>query len=104
MRYLIIENNKVINVVVGEVENGILAAGDLEFASIGDNIKNGKILKSAKPILTYKEKRVMEYPKVEEQLDSLYHVMKSGKLPKDNDFYRSLDAVKKKYPKALNND
>ena len=76
MRYFIIENDEIINIVIDEVENGILAVGDLLKGEIGDSIKNGKLIKNSKNILTYKQKRAFAYPKIEEQFDMLYHAMK----------------------------
>ena len=43
-RYLIIEKGIVVNIVIGEVDGGVKASGGLEFASIGDVVKNKKII------------------------------------------------------------
>ena len=49
----------------------------------------------------YKEQRVTQYPKIEDQLDMLWHAIDSGSLDKDSDFYKSLKAVKQQFPKPI---
>ena len=49
--------------------------------------------------MEYMSKRSYEYPRIQEQLDMLWHAMDDGALPKDNAFYTSIKAVKDKYPK-----
>lgn len=48
-----------------------------------------------------KAKRVAEYPKLEDQLDMLWHSMDTGQIPKATEFYTAIKAVKDKYPKEL---
>ena len=44
--------------------------------------------------------RIYEYPRVEEQLDMLWHAMDDGTLTKVDAFYDANKAVKDKYPKG----
>lgn len=48
---------------------------------------------------TYSEKRKVAYPRIEEQLDMLWHAIDTGTLDKTSDFYTNLKVVKDKYPK-----
>lgn len=48
---------------------------------------------------SYKQKRLIEFPQIINQLEMIWDAMDSGSLPKDNDFYTSIKAVKDKYPK-----
>ena len=48
----------------------------------------------------YQRKRIYEYPRVEEQLDMLWHAMDDGTLTKVDAFYDANKAVKDKYPKG----
>lgn len=43
--------------------------------------------------------RQENYPPIGDQLDMLYKAMESGELPKVDDFYNAIRAVKEKYPK-----
>lgn len=47
----------------------------------------------------YKRARAAEYPSLEDQLDSLWHAMDNGSIPKAEPFYSGLKSVKDKYPK-----
>jgi hypothetical protein len=47
----------------------------------------------------YKYLREKEYPSINEQLDTLWHSMDSGEIPKSQTFYTTIKAVKDKYPK-----
>jgi hypothetical protein len=49
--------------------------------------------------LTYDEKRALEYPRIGDQLDMLWHAIDSGTLDKTSDFYTTLKQVKDTYPK-----
>ena len=40
------------------------------------------------------------YPPIGDQLDMLFHAIDAGKVDKTSDFYKSLKAVKDKYPKG----
>ena len=48
----------------------------------------------------YQRDRADSYPKIGEQLDMLFHAIDAGKVDKTSDFYKSLKAVKDKYPKG----
>ena len=94
-KYLIIKNDIVENIVIGEVDGGIQATGDLENANIGDTIKNGKIEKQ--PInLDYKQQRSSEYKSLGEQLDMIYW----DKVNNTNNWQSHIKSIKDKYPKS----
>jgi hypothetical protein len=44
-------------------------------------------------------RRANEYPKVEDQLDAIWHAMNNGQLPKIEGFYENIKAVKDRHPK-----
>jgi hypothetical protein len=48
----------------------------------------------------YQRDRQPEYPAIGDQLDMLFHAIDAGKVDKTSDFYKSLKAVKDKYPKG----
>ena len=48
----------------------------------------------------YQKSRLLEYPAIGDQLDMLFHAIDAGKVDKTSDFYKSLKAVKDKYPKG----
>ena len=48
----------------------------------------------------YQRKRIFEYPRVEDQLDMLWHAMDDGTLTKVDAFYDANKAIKDKYPKG----
>ena len=48
----------------------------------------------------YKLQRQAEYPSWQTQMDMLFHAIDAGKVDKSSDFYKSLKAVKDKYPKG----
>ena len=98
-KYLIIENDIVTNVVVGKVDGGVHATGNLINANIGDMIDDGEIKNAEVPKITYDQQRKMEYPDVGDQLDMLYHAMELGELPKAKLFFDAINRVKKKYSK-----
>ena len=51
-------------------------------------------------IRDYREARRQEYPDVGAQLDAIWGILRSLKLPKDaQDIVDEIDRVKKKYPK-----
>ena len=99
-RYLIIENDIVVNIVAGEVDGGVKAIGGLESVNIGDTVIDGLLVIEKKQPLRYDQKRILEYPDITEQLDMLYKAMMKGEISKAVDFYNSIDVVKKKYPKV----
>tara|TARA_B100001179_G_scaffold219393_1_gene192979 strand:+ start:587 stop:892 length:306 start_codon:yes stop_codon:yes gene_type:complete len=57
-------------------------------------------LQTAYDDVAYQRKRIYEYPRVEEQLDMLWHAMDDGILTKVDAFYDANKAVKDKYPKG----
>ena len=57
-------------------------------------------LQTAYDDVAYQRKRIYEYPRVEEQLDMLWHAMDDGTLTKVDDFYDANKAIKDKYPKG----
>ena len=48
----------------------------------------------------YQRDRADTYPAIGDQLDMLFHAIDAGKVDKTSDFYKSLKAVKDKYPKG----
>lgn len=50
--------------------------------------------------IDYKEKRREKYPKLEEQLDALWHDIENGTLNKDGDFYKKIKEVKDSVQKS----
>ena len=50
--------------------------------------------------LPYKTNRRKEYPYIFDQIEMLYDDIESGKLDKTGSFYKSIKAVKDKYPKS----
>ena len=50
--------------------------------------------------VTYSEQRAAAYPRLEEQLDKLYHDISNGTVDQTGAFFTSLQAVKNTYPKA----
>jgi hypothetical protein len=49
----------------------------------------------------YKESRTTAYPSLTDQLDMLYHDIKSGNI-NNGTWIQAIDAVKAKYPKGTN--
>lgn len=50
-------------------------------------------------VLGYKVLRAKEYPRLQEQMDMLWHAIDENKLDKTSDFYLRLKAVKDRFPK-----
>ena len=48
----------------------------------------------------YQRDRADSYPAIGDQLDMLFHAIDAEKVDKTSDFYKSLKAVKDKYPKT----
>ena len=51
------------------------------------------------PELNYVDKRVIDYPRIGDQMDMLWHAIDEETLDKTSDFYITLKAVKDKHPK-----
>lgn len=47
----------------------------------------------------HENRRAAEYPSLEDQLDSLWHAMDNGTMPKIEPMYSQIKAVKERYPK-----
>lgn len=47
----------------------------------------------------YLGKRIRQYPSIADQLDSLWHAMEAGEIPKAGSFYDAIKAVKDANPK-----
>lgn len=47
----------------------------------------------------YTESRALQYPKIAEQLDKLFHDINNGTLDETGGFYTAIKAVKDEYPK-----
>lgn len=50
----------------------------------------------------YQTQRRYEYPRIQDQLDMLWHSMDTGEIPKSTAFYDAIAAVKNRYPKSGN--
>ncbi len=48
---------------------------------------------------THREKRAVEYPPVEEQLDALWHAMDRGEIPRAEAWYARIAEIKQRHPK-----
>jgi hypothetical protein len=69
-----------------------------EIAPINDE----ELFKRAKEIASkqeYKNIRKQNYPKLEEQLDMLWHAIDQGTLDKESEFYTVIKSVKNQFPK-----
>ena len=65
-------------------------------------INNEELLKRAGDIASkqeYKNIRREKYPRIEEQLDMLWHSIDQGSLNKDSHFYKAIKTVKDEFPK-----
>jgi hypothetical protein len=49
----------------------------------------------------YNESRALNYPKIPEQLDKLFHDIENGTLDQSGEFFKALKAVKEEYPKPV---
>lgn len=56
-----------------------------------------EIAKSREHILP----RIKAYPKIDEQLDMLWHAMDSGEIPKATEWYNKIKEVKDSIPKSV---
>jgi len=45
--------------------------------------------------------RIKAYPKIDEQLDMLWHAMDSGEIPKATEWYNKIKEVKESIPKEV---
>ena len=45
--------------------------------------------------------RIKKYPKIDEQLDMLWHAMDSGEIPKATEWYNKIKEVKESIPKQV---
>jgi hypothetical protein len=54
------------------------------------------------PDLEYAANRRASYPSFGEQLDAIWHAMKSGQLPKVEPFFSDIETVKAQHPKPSN--
>lgn len=58
-------------------------------------------ISGAANIADVRNKRAIEYPSVDIQLDTLWHMMDDGTIPgKNSQWYNDIKAVKEKYPKG----
>ena len=99
-RTLIIENDTVINIVIGNIKNGVIAKGNLEFAKIGDIIKNGKIVPQESN-LTWEQKRIYRYMT---ETDPLWHGAMFDKFARNdstalNELLAKINDIKSEIPK-----
>lgn len=66
----------------------------------GKHFNDANELVRADPTPQYAHDRKASYPSVGEQMDSLWHGMDQGLLPKIEPFYSQIKAVKEAHPKA----
>ena len=77
----------------------IVARANKEHKKI-EVINDELVLTEIEPnVLGYKLLRAREYPRLQEQMDMLWHAIDENKLDKTSDFYLRLKEVKDKYPK-----
>lgn len=65
-------------------------------------INNEELIRRANEIANkqeYKNFRKEKYPKLEEQLDMLWHSIDQGILDKNSEFYKTIQEVKQEFPK-----
>jgi len=63
-----------------------------------------EVLKLAAEIAKSREHklpRIKAYPKIDEQLDMLWHAMDSGEIPKATEWYNKIKEVKDSIPKSV---
>lgn len=104
MKAAVINNdNIVVNVIVWsedstwDGEDKVIPVSDDVFVDIGCRWDGNNFIPKPQvplPELTYQEKRVLEYPKIGDQLDALFH---AGVFPPE--MAALIQAVKDKYPK-----
>ena len=61
------------------------------------DIATGQLVHGIAPPKPYSELR--RYPRIEDQLDAIWHAMDRGDLPSDNAYYRMIKAIKVAHPK-----
>lgn len=77
----------------------IVARANKEHKKI-EVINDELVLTEIEPnVLGYKLLRAREYPRLQEQMDMLWHAIDTDNLNKESDFYKELKKVKDKYPK-----
>lgn len=65
-------------------------------------VNNKELIRLASEIANkqeYKNFRKEKYPKLEEQLDMLWHSIDQGTLDKNSEFYKTIQEVKQEFPK-----
>jgi len=70
--------------------------------SIEWNLPDGDLIKIL--ILMCKDKKLNDYPKINDQLDLLWHDIDNGffgDAAKNSEWYNSIKSVKEKYPKPI---
>ena len=83
------------------ITNGIIYLEDTDGSVTEKQIKDkAQELFQEWQNLQYQRDRQPEYPAIGDQLDMLFHAIDAGKVDKTSDFYKSLKAVKDKYPKG----
>jgi hypothetical protein len=76
-----------------------------------DPEKNPELIPSKEEVLEIAEQirkstshylpRIKAYPKIDEQLDMLWHSMDSGEIPKATEWYNKIKEVKESIPKEV---
>ncbi len=91
MRYLIIENEVITNIIIGEMGGAVKADGQFEDAQIGDEVIAGKLIKNSRVALTNMENRILNYGDFGTQLGELYDDFEAWK--------ERIAMIKKDFPK-----
>lgn len=60
---------------------------------------DGKCVKQVVAVQDYRRQRAVAYPGLGDQMDSLWHAMDDGQIPRVEPFYSDILAVKMRYPK-----
>lgn len=76
-----------------------------------DPEKNPELIPSKEEVLSLAEQiqkerahylpRIKKYPKIDEQLDMLWHAMDSGEIPKATEWYDKIKEVKESIPRQV---
>lgn len=79
----------------GEIHIGSAPAGRVRFV-------DGEFIE-VETTVPYEDLRLREYPSIGDQLDSLWHAMDQGALPRVEPFYGDIKRVKDAHPKPTGN-
>lgn len=97
-KFWVAEGNKLVS--TGFCQDGMeqAQAGPGQTAGAGDP-PPGVQPEAIQYVEKYDMKRRREYPSIGDQLDMLWHAMDTNQIPRAQQFYNTVKAVKDKYPK-----